>query len=210
MWEIRPESARRVGHPAPFPVELPERLHRAATRTADDVVLDPFLGSGSTAVAAVRNDRRYVGYDTDPDVRRARREADRRGPGARRRPTLGREPRRGCRRGPRRNLVRSSSVRSPPPTSTCSSAFGGGIISFLSPCVLPIVPGYLSLVTGLTVTSCRGASTGTSSGSRSPPACSCSASRWCSRSSASSRRRSASRVPEPGDAHPGLGRARVR
>lgn len=65
VWEIRPEHARRVGHPAPFPVELPERLLRLYTYRGD-VVLDPFMGSGTTAVAAVRNDRRYVGYDTDP------------------------------------------------------------------------------------------------------------------------------------------------
>jgi site-specific DNA-methyltransferase (adenine-specific) len=64
VWDIRPESARRVKHPAPFPVELPERLIRFHTYV-DDVVLDPFLGSGSTAVAAARNDRHYVGYDTD-------------------------------------------------------------------------------------------------------------------------------------------------
>jgi DNA modification methylase len=66
VWEIRPERARRVGHPAPFPVELPERLIRLYTYI-DDVVLDPFLGSGSTAVAAARTGRHYVGYDTDPD-----------------------------------------------------------------------------------------------------------------------------------------------
>src|SRR5947207_4488471 len=65
VWEIRPEHARRVGHPAPFPVELPERLIQLYTYRGD-VVLDPFLGSGSTAVAAVRTDRRYVGYDTEP------------------------------------------------------------------------------------------------------------------------------------------------
>ena len=64
VWEMRPEHARRVGHPAPFPVELPERLLRLYTYRGD-VVLDPFMGSGSTAVAAVRNDRRYVGYETD-------------------------------------------------------------------------------------------------------------------------------------------------
>jgi site-specific DNA-methyltransferase (adenine-specific) len=64
VWELRPESARRVGHPAPFPVELPERFIRLYTYR-HDVVLDPFLGSGSTAVAAVRNERHYVGYDTD-------------------------------------------------------------------------------------------------------------------------------------------------
>src|SRR5918996_1334558 len=64
VWEIRPERARRVGHPAPFPVELPERLIRLYTYRGD-VVLDPFLGSGSAAVAALRTGRRYVGYDTD-------------------------------------------------------------------------------------------------------------------------------------------------
>jgi site-specific DNA-methyltransferase (adenine-specific) len=66
VWEIRPERARRVNHPAPFPVELPERFIRLYTYVGD-VVLDPFLGSGSTAVAAVQNGRHYVGYDTDPE-----------------------------------------------------------------------------------------------------------------------------------------------
>lgn len=65
VWDIRPESARRVGHPAPFPVELPQRLIELYTFRGD-LVLDPFLGSGTTAVAAVRTGRRYVGYDTDP------------------------------------------------------------------------------------------------------------------------------------------------
>jgi site-specific DNA-methyltransferase (adenine-specific) len=66
VWEIRPERARRVQHPAPFPVELPERFIRLYTYVGD-VVLDPFLGSGSAAVAAVRTGRHYVGYDTDPE-----------------------------------------------------------------------------------------------------------------------------------------------
>jgi site-specific DNA-methyltransferase (adenine-specific) len=64
LWWIAPESARRVGHPAPFPVELPQRLIELYT-FRNDLVLDPFLGSGSTAVAAVRTGRRYAGYDTD-------------------------------------------------------------------------------------------------------------------------------------------------
>ena len=64
VWDILPESARRVGHPAPFPVELPERLIELYT-FAGDLVLDPFLGSGTTAVAAVRSGRHYVGYEVD-------------------------------------------------------------------------------------------------------------------------------------------------
>jgi site-specific DNA-methyltransferase (adenine-specific) len=64
LWELPTESARRVGHPAPFPVELPRRLIELYTYP-DDLVLDPFMGSGSTAVAAVRTGRHYVGYDTD-------------------------------------------------------------------------------------------------------------------------------------------------
>lgn len=65
VWPIPPESARRVGHPAPFPVELPEQLIRLYTFTGD-LVLDPFMGSGSALVAAARLGRRYVGYDLDP------------------------------------------------------------------------------------------------------------------------------------------------
>ena len=64
VWELPTESARRVGHPAPFPVELPRRLIELYTYPGD-LVLDPFVGSGSTAVAAVRSGRHYVGYDTD-------------------------------------------------------------------------------------------------------------------------------------------------
>ncbi|HEX2038963.1 MAG TPA: site-specific DNA-methyltransferase [Acidimicrobiales bacterium] len=66
VWEIPPESATRVGHPAPFPVELPRRVIELYTYEGD-LVLDPFMGSGSTAVAAVRSGRHYVGYDTDPE-----------------------------------------------------------------------------------------------------------------------------------------------
>jgi DNA modification methylase len=64
VWELAPESARRVGHPAPFPVELPQRLIELYTWRGD-VVLDPFIGVGSAAVAAVRTGRHYLGYDTD-------------------------------------------------------------------------------------------------------------------------------------------------
>lgn len=65
IWEIPPESAQRVGHPAPFPVELPEQLITLLTYE-DDLVVDPFMGSGTTMVAAARTGRRYVGYDLDP------------------------------------------------------------------------------------------------------------------------------------------------
>jgi DNA modification methylase len=66
VWEIPSESATRVGHPAPFPVELPLRLMELYTYR-EDLVLDPFMGSGTTAVAAVRSGRRYVGYDTESE-----------------------------------------------------------------------------------------------------------------------------------------------
>ena len=65
VWEIAPESATRVGHPAPFPVELPATLIDLYTYVGD-LVLDPFMGSGTTAVAAVERGRHYIGFDTDP------------------------------------------------------------------------------------------------------------------------------------------------
>lgn len=66
VWEIASESASRVGHPAPFPVELPERLINLYTYRGD-LVLDPFMGAGTTAVAALRTGRHFVGFDTDSD-----------------------------------------------------------------------------------------------------------------------------------------------
>ena len=76
IWSIPAESARRVGHPAPFPVELPEQLIRLYT-FENDLVLDPFMGSGSALVAAARLGRRYVGYDLDASyVDLARRRVD--------------------------------------------------------------------------------------------------------------------------------------
>lgn len=66
VWELPPERATRVGHPAPFPVELPERLIDLYTYRGD-LVLDPFMGSGTTAVAALRTQRHFAGYDTDPE-----------------------------------------------------------------------------------------------------------------------------------------------
>ena len=66
LWDIPPESATKVGHPAPFPVELPKRLIELYTYRGD-LVLDPFMGSGSTAVAAVHTDRHFIGYDTNQE-----------------------------------------------------------------------------------------------------------------------------------------------
>lgn len=64
VWDIRPASASRVGHPAPFPIALPQRLIDLYTYRGD-LALDPFMGSGTTAVAAARMGRHYVGFDTD-------------------------------------------------------------------------------------------------------------------------------------------------
>jgi site-specific DNA-methyltransferase (adenine-specific) len=64
VWEIPPESATRIGHPAPFPIELVSRLIKLYTYR-DDLVLDPFIGSGTTAVAAIQTERHFVGYDLD-------------------------------------------------------------------------------------------------------------------------------------------------
>lgn len=73
VWELPPESATRVNHPAPFPVELPLRLIELYTYRGD-VIVDPFMGSGSTAIAALRSERHFVGYDTDENyVKAARR-----------------------------------------------------------------------------------------------------------------------------------------
>lgn len=64
-WYFPPESARRVGHPAPFPVELPRRAIELFTYRGD-TVLDPFAGAGQVALAAVESGRRYVCVDVDP------------------------------------------------------------------------------------------------------------------------------------------------
>jgi DNA modification methylase len=66
VWSFPAVSARKIGHPAPFPEELPRRLIQLYTFEGD-VVLDPFCGSGTTCVAAKRLGRHYVGYDIHED-----------------------------------------------------------------------------------------------------------------------------------------------
>ena len=66
VWTFPSESAKRIGHPAPFPEELPRRLIQLYT-FKDDVVLDPFCGSGTTCLSAIKSDRHYVGYDIEEE-----------------------------------------------------------------------------------------------------------------------------------------------
>jgi modification methylase len=64
IWNFSAESARKIGHPAPFPLELPRRLIQLYT-FENEIVLDPFMGSGQTALAALKSGRHYVGYEID-------------------------------------------------------------------------------------------------------------------------------------------------
>ena len=64
LWTFNGESKKRIGHPAPFPVELPKRCIQLFSYVGD-TVLDPFLGSGSTLVAAYSNNRKGIGIDID-------------------------------------------------------------------------------------------------------------------------------------------------
>ena len=73
VWDFSAVSARRVGHPAPFPEELPRRLIELYT-FLDDVVLDPFCGSGTTCLAALKAKRHYIGYEINPEYLRLAKE----------------------------------------------------------------------------------------------------------------------------------------
>jgi DNA modification methylase len=66
IWTMNAESAKRIGHPAPFPEELPYRLIQLYSFKGD-IVLDPFMGSGTTAVAALKSERKFVGYDINKE-----------------------------------------------------------------------------------------------------------------------------------------------
>ena len=62
IWNITSEKAKKIGHPAPFPVELPKKFINLYS-FEDDLILDPFIGSGTTAVASKLLKRKYVGYE---------------------------------------------------------------------------------------------------------------------------------------------------
>ncbi|MBO6123229.1 MAG: site-specific DNA-methyltransferase [Methanobrevibacter sp.] len=62
IWTFPAVNAKKIGHPAPFPVELPHRLIKLYSYEGD-VVLDPFCGSGTTCISAIQNNRKYIGYD---------------------------------------------------------------------------------------------------------------------------------------------------
>lgn len=66
IWTMNAESARRIGHPAPFPEELPFRLIQLYS-FKHDIILDPFIGSGTTAISAFKSERKYVGYDINKE-----------------------------------------------------------------------------------------------------------------------------------------------
>jgi DNA modification methylase len=66
VWSFPTESARKVGHPAVFPTTLPYRLIQLYTYS-HEVVLDPFMGSGQTALAAIETERHFVGYELNED-----------------------------------------------------------------------------------------------------------------------------------------------
>jgi DNA modification methylase len=69
VWTFPAEPATKIGHPAPFPVELPYRLIQLYTFEGE-IVLDPFMGSGQTAIAAMKTRRHYVGYDINEEYTR--------------------------------------------------------------------------------------------------------------------------------------------
>ncbi len=66
VWTFSSVSAKSIGHPAPFPEDLPHRLIQLYTFVGD-VVLDPFCGSGTTCLSAVKADRHYIGYDIEEE-----------------------------------------------------------------------------------------------------------------------------------------------
>ena len=66
IWNINPARAKKIGHPAPFPIELPQKFINLYSYK-DDLILDPFIGSGTTAIAAKNLKRNFVGYEIEKE-----------------------------------------------------------------------------------------------------------------------------------------------
>ncbi len=66
IWEFPTVSAKKIGHPAPFPIELPYRCIQLYT-FEDEIILDPFMGSGQVAIASIKTNRNYIGYDIEEE-----------------------------------------------------------------------------------------------------------------------------------------------
>ena len=66
IWNMKTESAKKIGHPAPFPEELPFRLIQLYSYE-NDIILDPFMGSGTTALSGLKTGRKFVGYEINKD-----------------------------------------------------------------------------------------------------------------------------------------------
>lgn len=63
LWSFAPEKKQKqIGHPAMFPLELPKRLIKMLTYK-HDVILDPFMGSGTTGVSCVNENRKFIGIE---------------------------------------------------------------------------------------------------------------------------------------------------
>ena len=66
IWQMQTASAKKLGHPAPFPLELPTRIIRLYSFT-NDIVLDPFIGCGTTAIACINENRHFIGFEISKD-----------------------------------------------------------------------------------------------------------------------------------------------
>lgn len=65
VWKIHPESAKKIGHTAPYPVEIPYRIIKFYS-SRNGIILDPFMGSGTTGVACIKTGKKFIGIELDP------------------------------------------------------------------------------------------------------------------------------------------------
>lgn len=66
IWTFATESAKKLEHPAPFPTELPYRCIQLYS-FKNEIILDPFMGVGSTAIASIEAERKYIGFETEKE-----------------------------------------------------------------------------------------------------------------------------------------------